>query len=77
VAGTQNDINFPREAQIAATDNDTPDCAVNPDIGKEATGFVFLPHGCTPGVDCTGVRALVLSTSNVDPIPDGSVLYTC
>src|SRR5262249_52904797 len=38
--------------------------------------FVFQPVGCTLGVDC-GVRALVLALNNVDPIPDGSVLYTC
>ena len=36
----------------------------------------FQPSGCS-GSACTAFRALVLSFSNVDPIPDGSVLYTC
>jgi hypothetical protein len=80
VAGTENEIHFPLEAQIAGTqvgENVVPDCAVNPAIGKEATGFTFLPNGCTPGTDCTGVKAIVLSISNLSAIPDGSVLYTC
>jgi hypothetical protein len=37
--------------------------------------FAFLPPGCF-GPDCS-VRALVLAFDNVDPIPDGSVLFTC
>ena len=53
-----------------------PDCAVNPDIGKGATSFAFRPNNCT-GTACTSVRALVLATDNVDPIPDQSVLFTC
>ncbi len=53
-----------------------PDCAVNPDIDKGATSFAFRPSNCN-GAACTSVRALVLSTANVDPIADGSVLYTC
>jgi hypothetical protein len=77
VSGTQNDITFDANAPIQAKTNNRPDCAVNPDIGKEATSFSFRPSGCTPGSTCTGVRALVLSTSNTDAIPDGSVLYTC
>ena len=28
-------------------------------------------------MDCTSVKLLVLSLTDVDPIPDGSVLYTC
>ena len=33
--------------------------------------------GCTAGTDCTGLRTLVLSLSNVNPIPNGARLYTC
>ena len=77
IAGTQNDITFDIGAAIVAAANGRPDCAVNPLIGKPSTGFSFFPHGCTPSVDCTMVRALVLSVDNVDPIPDGAVLYTC
>ncbi len=76
VAGTQNDIGFQPKARIAAKANGKPDCTVNPSINKGATSFAFRPSGCS-GETCTGIRALVLATDNVDPIPDGSVLYTC
>lgn len=77
IAGTQNDIGFDaRQAGIAARPNGRPDCRANPAIGKDATAFSFLPKGCRPPA-CTQVRALVLSLNNVDPIPNGSVLYTC
>lgn len=79
VAGTQNDITFGADSgiAIAARTNGRPDCAVNPEIEKGGTSFAFQPSGCTAGTDCTGIRALVLALDNVDPIPDGSVLYTC
>jgi MYXO-CTERM domain-containing protein len=77
VAGTENVITFDSDAPIAARANGRPDCTVNPDIDKTATAFAYQPPGCTAGTDCTAVKAVVLSTANVDPIPDGSVLYTC
>jgi hypothetical protein len=77
VAGTQNDITFPSVAGVAAGSDGSPLCSVNPDIDKGDTSFAFQPPGCTPGTDCTAVRALVLSISNVKAIPNGSVLYTC
>jgi len=77
VAGTQNDIAFAAPIAIAARSNGRPDCTVNPEIEKGGTSFAFQPSGCTAGTDCTGVRALVLALDNVDPIPDGSVMYTC
>jgi hypothetical protein len=77
VAGVQNDIEFPPEAPILATDAGRPDCSVNPEIDKPASAFTFLPLGCTPAVDCTGIRALVLALDNVSPIADGAVLYSC
>ena len=77
VGGTQNDILFDPHASVAAKADGTPDCAVNPGIGKEATSFTFQPPGCTPDATCERVRAFVLSFDNVDPIPDGSLLYTC
>src|SRR5262249_14838872 len=49
----------------------------NPDIAKGATAFAWRPIGCTPGNDCTRIHALVLALDNVDPIPDGALLYTC
>jgi hypothetical protein len=77
VGGTQNDIIFDSaDTPIAAKASGAPDCHVNPEIGKEATSFAFVPSGCT-GTACTAVRALVFSLENTDPITDGSVLYTC
>jgi hypothetical protein len=44
-------------------------------IHKDATSFAFQPPNCS--TNCTGARAIVLSTDNTDPIPSGSVMYTC
>jgi hypothetical protein len=80
IAGTQNDIGFdPQQIAIAAKGNGKPDCQANTAIGKEGTAFNFLPSGCKPGTGggCSSMRALVLSLSSVDAIPNGSVLYTC
>jgi hypothetical protein len=76
VAGTLNDLTFDPAAPIAALPNGRPSCTVNPEIGKPASAFVFLPPGCSMP-ECRGVRALVISLNKVAPIPDGSVLYTC
>lgn len=76
IAGTQNDIVFdPAQIAIARETNGKPACAANKQLQKDATAFSFVPKDC--GNNCTTVRALVLSLSNVAPIPDGSVLYTC
>ena len=79
VAGAQNDIVFDPSTPIAAAENGNPQCWVNPDIDKSATAFRFQPPGCEGmGIGlCTGIRAVVLSLSNLDPIPDGSVMYGC
>ena len=76
VAGTQNDITFDPEARVNAKSTGKPNCTVNADINKGGTSFAYRPSGCT-GDACTTVRALVVATDNTDPIPDGSVLYTC
>ncbi len=76
VSATQNDILFPPGAHVVIKEDGKPDCSVNPAIDKGATAFAFLPSACAfPG--CTSMRALVLAIDNVDPIPPGSVLYTC
>lgn len=77
VLGTQNRIDFDRVTPIAAHVDGNPDCAANPAIDKNATGFRFLPLGCDPAVDCASVRVFVISFENLDPIPDDSVLYQC
>jgi hypothetical protein len=76
IAGVQSDLAFPPTAPIAVKANGYPDCTVNPGIDKGATGFYFRSNGCS-GDACTSVRALVLSTVNTNPIPDGSALFTC
>jgi hypothetical protein len=77
VAGVQNDIISGTWLRIGAAASGRPDCKVNPAINKTSTAFSFLPAGCRPGVNCDGVRAIVYSLDNFDPIPDGAVLYTC
>jgi YVTN family beta-propeller protein len=76
VAGIQNDT-MPDPPLVIAASEGRPDCSVNAAIGKMASGFAFLPSGCTPGVTCERIRALIVGVSDVAPIPDGSVLYTC
>jgi len=77
VVGIQLDLGWDPATPVAATPSMAPDCAVNPAIHKDQTAFAFEPFGCTPGVDCTAVRALVISFVDPSPIPDGSVLVTC
>jgi hypothetical protein len=76
VIATQNRIDYPPQTRIAAADGQ-PACAVNPAIDKNATGFRFHPLGCDPATTCTSVRVFVLAFDNLEPIADGSRLYTC
>jgi hypothetical protein len=76
VAGTQLDLAFDPSTPIDA-DNGNPRCTVNPDIHKSASGFRFVPPGCTPGVDCAAIRAIIIAFDNLDTIPDGATLFTC
>jgi hypothetical protein len=77
VAAVQNEINFDLLTTVASRSDGSPDCRVNPMIRKSGTRFAFLPPDCTAGVDCTAVRAIVVSFDNSDPIADGARLYTC
>ena len=70
VAATENEIAFGPEVQLV-------NCEHNPDINREASAFSFSPSGCVPGVDCESVKALILSFSNLDALPDDTLLYTC
>ena len=76
IAGAQVDIAYAAAAAVVAKDG-APDCTVNPDIDKNDTSYAFQPSGCTPGEDCTGIRAIVLSLENLDTIPDGARLFSC
>ncbi len=69
VAGVSNDIHFPDAIDFV-------ECRLNLALGREATAFAPKPSGCSGG-SCEFVRALVLSFSDLSPIPDGSVLYSC
>jgi hypothetical protein len=75
VVATQNDIVFDPHIPIASTPGGRPDCRVNPDIDKIAAAG-FQPLHCMPGRDCSSAQVIIF-TVNVDPIPDGSELYTC
>jgi len=77
VLGAQNRIDFERATAVAALPSGQPDCTVAAAIHKNATGFRFLPLGCDPAANCQSVRAIVVAFDNLDPIPDGAVLYTC
>ncbi|MDX2166668.1 MAG: hypothetical protein SF182_06375 [Deltaproteobacteria bacterium] len=70
VAGVQNNLEIdPAVAAIAAAVDGRPACRVNAAIDKHGTAFSFQSNGA--------VRALVLALDNLDPIPDGSLLYSC
>ncbi len=75
VAGAQNDIRFVDGVRVSARGG-RPDCEVNPSINKTASAFAFLPSGCS-GASCSGVRAIILSLTDLRAIPDGAELYTC
>jgi hypothetical protein len=72
VAGVQNDLNFPAGLYVLGGLH----CIANPAIRKCGTAFALQPHDCGPG-DCGWLRAIVISLQDVDPIPDGALLYTC
>ena len=41
------------------------------------SSYWYLPVDCRPGVDCEGIRTLLLTLDSVSSIPDGSLLYRC
>ncbi len=70
IVGTENELAWETPFEVFG-------CTVNPDIDRTASGFFFFPAGCMTDSSCESLRSLVLSFSNVDPIPDGSELYSC
>ena len=80
IAGVMVDIDFLDVLSVPAIDSGPrplPRCTVNPAIDKNGGGIAYRPPGCTVGVDCSGIRVLLISLHDVDPIPDGSELFTC
>jgi len=74
VAGTQNDLEVRAPLSVARRANGRPDCDAEPSIDKQGTAFSVA--ACDLGA-CERLRALVLALDNLDPIPDGAVLYRC
>jgi hypothetical protein len=68
---------FDPRAEVAVNVLSAPDCTVDPEIGREASTFTFLPEGCAVGDDCMGVAAVVFEPESTQPIPDGATLFTC
>ena len=77
IAGVHADFLFDPATPVPATANGHPHCTVGASINIGVQTFTFVPQGCTPGSDCTGVHALVFSLDNVTPLADGALLYTC
>lgn len=78
VVAAQNDLAFDRRnAPVAPLANGMPDCTGDPATGKDIALFGFQPIACGTNVPCTAVRAVILSLDNIEPIPNGSTLYTC
>ena len=73
VNAIHHELRFDHFAAVAAVGS-TPDCSAGQDLFVESAEFAFLPEGCTPDVDCAGVRADVVTR---EPIPDGAVAYRC
>lgn len=79
VVATRNEITFdPEFLSILSDAAGRPSCQVREAIAKEASAFGFRPRGCgAGGVACSGVRAVVLSFTNLQPIARDAVLYDC
>jgi hypothetical protein len=72
VAGTENELDWDAAAiQVG-------DCTVNEAIDKTLQK-TFRPAdpACTPGTDCESFKGIIINFSDLSPIADGSVLYTC
>ena len=80
-AAIENEIYFDPNTPILARPDGRPACVVtvaskNRDADVvPSPSFTFLPNGCQ-GSACHGIRALIVSFHNLDPIPNGRV-YTC
>ena len=71
IAGTENEIQFDASAPLAFVD-----CQVDPSINKSL--FLSLrPTSCIPGTNCTAMKGIVINLANLDPIPNGSTMYSC
>lgn len=79
VVGLQADLYFDADlplpfASPTAAGRRLPPCRVNPDIGKAASTFVCFE---SDERGCLTFRSLVLSLLDLEPIADGSDIFTC
>lgn len=77
-AATSNDIVYDStQVDVALKTNGKPDCTINPDINADSVAGKGLSTSQPPSPATAKVlRVGVLSTENVNPIPDG-LLFTC
>lgn len=74
VGGIQIDIQADPPLAIGITEAGRPDCWRNTDLNKDYTVYAFPARA---DGQWNYMRALVLSLTNVDAIPDGALLFTC
>ncbi|MGH7789169.1 MAG: hypothetical protein ACRERC_20030, partial [Candidatus Binatia bacterium] len=69
IVGVQGRIELPADMPLL-------DCVDNAALPKRS-GLSFRPFECVLGRDCTRVTWFLASLEDLDPIPDGSDLFTC
>jgi hypothetical protein len=74
IVGVESELSFAPAARIATRSDSRPACTPAPDLPFGS--FAFRPAGCAPDVDCSSVRALFVTLTPVEPIPEG-ILFTC
>jgi hypothetical protein len=74
IAGIQIQVRALAPLTIAISDTGRPDCWRNTDLNKDYTVYAFPNRAAG---DWTYMRAIVVSLTNLDPIPDGALLFTC
>ena len=78
IGGVQNDLHFEPQAAVVALPGGVPDCTVAPFLDWiDGPEVFFQPPACVPGIDCTGIRALLITKEYGALIPSGALLYTC
>lgn len=72
LVAVEADFLFPDGVVPLSLEDGTPDCIANP-AHPHRGFFGFLPYGCTPSVDCTGVRMVIVGFGETihDPVHDG------
>jgi len=76
VVAAQVDLGFPRGARVARRPTGQPACDVNAELRKGDSSFTFQPNLCADTA-CSGMRALIWATDNLNPIPNGAILFSC